>query len=158
MAVDKPMIPKWNGAELKALREARGWSTIHLARLVGAHKSSVPRWEGEEGDRQTPGADYLAALSMLFGVPPMAFFTGQEGYNAAILKFAGEGALDADESQRWKQMKESPLPGKRKRAEIKISEGRRGKPASTRGHVPADRSRQREERPEDHDGNSPRGR
>lgn len=70
---DKAARPKWNGAVLREHRKARRWEVDELADHLGATKSLVYKWENNES---TPGADWFAALLLVFEVPALQFFTG----------------------------------------------------------------------------------
>lgn len=124
--MDKPTIPAWNGSVLKALRESRGWSAPELARAVGANKSQIYKWEDSEN---VPGADYLAAFLVLFGVGPMSFFTGVDGYQQFVVRHE-TGAVAEKMDDKLTEMINSPLPGRRMRA--LLSAGRHGKAGAAR--------------------------
>jgi transcriptional regulator with XRE-family HTH domain len=133
-SMDKPAIPRWNGSVLKALRESKRWSPQRLAEAVGCHKSQIYKWEDSEN---APGADYLAAFSVLFGVGPMAFFVGVDGYQEFVVKHE-TGASTGD--RELEEMAKSPLRGRQLRA--MISAGRRGSAGAPRSQAADDRDGQ----------------
>lgn len=81
--VDKPTLPRWKGKSLAAHRAQKGLKLNELARLVGATRGLVNKWEN---DRSAPSAEYLAALGVIFGVSPIAFFVGIDEYQSDVLR------------------------------------------------------------------------
>lgn len=142
--MEKPTRPQWNGSVLKTLREARGWSAKLVAAAVGANKSQVPKWESSE---TTPGADYLAAFSVLFGVPAMYFFAGTEQYQQFVIRSVElTGGVIPSVTPHTKEeideMAQSPLPGERLRARLSANRLER------RGEVRDDDARDQGEQPQ----------
>lgn len=135
---DKPTRPQWNGSVLKALRESRDMEPRDLAAVVGAHKSQVYKWE--EGEN-TPGADYLAAFSVLFGVAPMTFFVGVDAYQAFVVRQQTEAPLEKAAAE-LEDMASSPLPGRRMRAVLNVDRREKSDAARQRSaHDPGEQPR-----------------
>lgn len=106
--MEKPKRPRWNGAALRALRKAKGWTPEDLAKAVGSAKSQVYKWE--EGDKKGPGVDYIAAFSILFNQPVDAFVIGTDDYRQFAIGFdpRADEKFQADEASRRKK-RESEL-------------------------------------------------
>lgn len=132
--MDKPVRPQWNGAALKALRVAKGWSQDTLAAIVGGNRSQVYKWEDSE---TTPGADYMAAFSVVFGVPPMHFVTGIDLYQQYVVAFQRDTPKDEEEPQlHAERLKKRLASGEvQKRAATAVGQ-RRGRPPRPRPPSP----------------------
>lgn len=62
------------GRRLIRLRLAKHWSAEDVGRRIGCSGRAVLQWE--EGDR-VPGADWLAALADLYGIPMDQLWHGE---------------------------------------------------------------------------------
>lgn len=120
VAMDKPIRPQWNGANLRALRELRQLSADQLGAAVGSNRSQISKWERGEN---VPGGDYVAAFALFFNVNATYFFTGTESYQEQAVKRMTEyhvaGAQPARYTpQELEEMSRSPLAGRRARARL----------------------------------------
>lgn len=85
MAKRNEIVPRWNGQVLRRYREARGWSLEELSGYLGARRGLVNKWENS---KSAPGGEYLAALTILFGVQATTFVTGVDAFNEHVASYA----------------------------------------------------------------------
>jgi transcriptional regulator with XRE-family HTH domain len=102
-------IDKHVGAQLRALREARGFSAQTLVRAAGL---SIDRLERLETGRERIGVDDMRRLCEVLGVTPSDFFRGLNDDAAP----AGGGDLSIEEEGRLllSDFRRIADPGKRR--------------------------------------------
>lgn len=71
---ENPMT-KMPGSRIRALRKAKGWSQVKLAKLVGISQASLS--ELETGDSHTPSGNALLSLAKHLETDPEFILTGR---------------------------------------------------------------------------------
>ena len=79
------------GAEIARWREARGWSQIELAEMVGCDRSAVSRWEA---GRRLPSLSHLVALGQALGCGARALLPADAPTILPIHLLSEDGSAD----------------------------------------------------------------